>query len=132
MDAKTYKALAEEWGQDTYGDIFSESGWGICFAFDIAQALYAYCTGYYNGDGDPLYACLCMLSRSPIDFRPGMGGGFNPDEKYDEKNDEKNDEYETTRQLYNNMVENKNWGSYYETLLWFCRTDEKERKANHG
>jgi hypothetical protein len=123
MDKQEFDRIAREFGADVYGDIFSESGYGICFSFDICFALSRYCQDYWSGDSDPLYACYCALGRAPINFRAGMGGGFDPEEEYDPENDE----YSTAREIYADMVANKNWKQYYKLVLWYCT-----ESAKHG
>lgn len=43
-------------------------GYGEIGRYEILEAHYAFCSDYYSGQGDPLYARLCRIGKI---FKPG-------------------------------------------------------------
>lgn len=106
MTGAEYKELAKSYGADTYGDIASESGWGICFAFDLADALYTFLSENYDGQWSEEYAALCALGSAPIKYNPGMGQG-------------RPEEGSTGEMILSDMEGGEDWKPFFSALEWF-------------
>jgi hypothetical protein len=121
MNIDEFNALASKSGIDVYGNAFSESGYGIEFAFQLAYALQAYLSAYHGGQWTDEYSALSQLSVAPISFNMGMSN-FDPESEPDI---EHGDEYFSAREIYATMEATGKWKPYYEALLWYCK-QEKE------
>lgn len=63
MTKEEFEKLADEYGVDTYGEIDSECGWGICFAFELSEALHFYLPENWESQDDEKYSAYCLLDR---------------------------------------------------------------------
>lgn len=63
MTKENFEALAQEYGQDTYGEIDSECGWGVNFTFELAQALHFYLPLYWDSQWDEKYSAYCTVEK---------------------------------------------------------------------
>jgi len=133
MTLDDYKRLASDIMMYTYGDCFSEAGWGINFAFDIATALHV-----YNVDRSeaPEIADALKTAR----FSPGLGFSVHAFLEVDINDDYS--EHTSAKMIYDELVLNdmatkdyprdKQHGKakeYAKALVWFCEESDRQKEA---
>lgn len=136
MTLEEYKRLASDVMMDTDGDCFAESGWGICFAFDIATALYVYeleiCDSYEGDETrkalqtaefhiSPLFSVTKFLET---DVNDEFGDDANAKMIYDELLLN----YEASLCLESQYRHNKA-KEYAKALVWFCEESDRLEEA---
>lgn len=114
---KEFLKLCKMYDIDTYGNMFSESGYGINFCFDLATALYVYAVENNN------QTIKSAMETSPIYFR--ISPLFNFTEFLELDIDDEYTEYTTSKLIYNDLTE-KNIQYYFDILEWYCKKDSKE------
>lgn len=105
MNKEQFDVTARQHGADVYGNVFSESGYGISFCFDICYALYVYNLAHPTDNiQDALAKCL---------FFPGI--------EFSARNFINDDtgEYSTSQGIYTDMEVNKNSELYISMLNWY-------------
>lgn len=133
MTLDDYKRLASDIMMGTYGDCFSEAGWGINFAFDIATALYVY-------NADRAEAPEIEDALKTARFHPGLGFSVSDFLEVDTNDDY--DEYTSAKMIYDELVLNdmatkdyprdKQHGKakeYAKALVWFCEESDRQKEA---
>jgi len=122
MNKEIFTSIASDFA-DTYpaDQIFSESGWGSIFAFDLAQAIEVYAV-----ENMEHYASVPIrkaLSLPPVLFKEGMGFSYGDFLATTEQDD---NDYVSAKLVYDAIVQKPEvLEEYLEALIWYCN-QEKE------
>ena len=110
MNRSEFDDLAQHFGEDVTKDgPFTESGYGICFAFDLAYALEAYRVLEAKEDASRIAE---LLSRA--EFSPGLG--FSAASIADEA---ASDDFDTARWIYEDIMHCNMLEQCIAALDWF-------------
>lgn len=118
--------IAQSFGPSMYGSDGDDSG----FAFDVADALYAYLSAYHGGQGSPEYSALSQLGQPPISYNPGMIG-LDPEDPETIALAEETGEHQEAIQLYTDFANGQaSWEEAFEWLqTWASQEDGEDQNG---
>ena len=121
MNREEFDRLAKDFECDVYGDIFSESGYGINFAFDLAYALHVYRSVEANGaESGKIQYALAFGS-----FYAGLGFSI---EDFLNTTDQEYNEFTNAKMIYDAIVfQPDTLNTYLDALIWYCTESEKAK-----
>ena len=115
MNVERFNELASMYGEDVYGNVFSESGYGISFCFDIATALYVYASLYNSDTVQDIWSTLSTIGFS-------VGWGFSESQFLEDDTGE----YSISKAIYGDIESNNGtYTDFIDCLIWYNDNEGK-------